>query len=68
MKVCIVGATGLVGSTMLKVLEERNFPVSFLLPVATERSIGRNIPFNKQAYPVCSLQEALNANPSLVLF
>jgi aspartate-semialdehyde dehydrogenase len=68
MKVCIVGATGLVGSTMLKVLEERNFPVSFLLPVATERSIGRNISFNKQEYPVCTLQEALNANPSLVLF
>jgi len=68
MKVCIVGATGLVGSTMLKVLEERNFPVSFLLPVATERSIGRNIRFNKQEYPVCTLQEALNANPSLVLF
>lgn len=68
MKVCIVGATGLVGSTMLKVLEEQNFPVSQLFPVATERSQGRTIRLNKKEYPVCTLQVALDAQPSLVLF
>jgi aspartate-semialdehyde dehydrogenase len=68
MKVCIVGATGLVGSTMLKLLEERNFPVSYLLPVATERSKGRNIGLNNVEFPVCTLQEALDAKPRLVLF
>jgi len=68
MKVCIVGATGLVGTTMLKVLEERKFPVSQLLPVATERSQGRSIRLNSQDYPVCTLQEAIESRPGLVLF
>jgi len=53
---------------MLKVLEERNFPVSHLFPVATERSQGRSIRLRNNDYPVCTLQEAFGARPNLVLF
>lgn len=52
MKVAVVGATGLVGTIMLKVLEERNFPVTHLIPVATEKSVGKTIYFKGKPYPV----------------
>ena len=52
MKVAVVGATGLVGSKMLQVLAERNFPVTELIPVASERSIGKEITFKNKQYKI----------------
>lgn len=68
MKVAIVGVTGLVGKVMLRVLEERNFPVSQLIPVASEKSVGQAIQFNDSTHVVRSLEEALAERPSLALF
>ena len=68
MKVAVVGATGLVGQVMLKVLEERNFPVSELIPVASKRSIGKLIQFKGKDYPVVGMQDAIDAKPSIALF
>ncbi len=68
MKVAVVGATGLVGSTMLRTLEERNFPVTELIPVASERSRGKLITFNNKEYPVVTLSEAVALKPQLALF
>lgn len=68
MKLAIVGATGLVGSTMLKVLDERNFPVSELIPVASSRSMGQSISYMGKSYPVHSPQQALEKKPDLALF
>lgn len=68
MKVAVVGATGLVGTKMLEVLAERNFPVSKLLPVASEKSVGNLIEFKGKKYPVWSMQEAVNAKPDIALF
>jgi aspartate-semialdehyde dehydrogenase len=68
MKLAVVGATGLVGSKMLQVLEERNFPVNELLPVASERSVGKEILFKGKSYKIISAQEAIAARPQLALF
>ena len=68
MKVAVVGATGLVGSKMLQILEERNFPVTELLPVASERSIGKEISFKGKQYKIISAQDAISAKPQLALF
>ena len=68
MKVAVVGATGLVGGVMLKVLEERNFPVSSIIPVATERSLGKKIRFKDQEYTVVSMEEAIRMKPAVALF
>src|SRR5437868_1490810 len=68
MKVAVVGATGLVGTKMLQVLEERNFPVTELLAVASERSIGKEIVFKGNTYKVISAQDAIAAKPDLALF
>ena len=68
MKVAIVGATGLVGSVMLKVLEERNFPISELIPVASERSIGKQIEFKNQSYTIVGLDNAIALQPDIALF
>lgn len=68
MKIAIVGATGLVGSTMLRLLDERNFPVSELIPVASERSAGKLIDFKGKQYPVVSVEEAIAARPQIALF
>ncbi|WP_298899555.1 aspartate-semialdehyde dehydrogenase [uncultured Psychroserpens sp.] len=68
MKVAVVGATGLVGEVMLKVLEERNFPVSELIPVASERSIGKLISYKGNDYKVVGMQDAINMKPNLALF
>ncbi|HZV69064.1 MAG TPA: aspartate-semialdehyde dehydrogenase [Saprospiraceae bacterium] len=68
MKIAVVGSTGLVGQMMLKVLEERGFPVTELLPVASERSIGRNIMFDGRSFPVISMQEAIDRKPDIALF
>lgn len=68
MKIAVVGATGLVGSKMLQVLAERQFPVSELIPVASEKSVGKDIQFNGKAIKVYRMQEAIAAQPSIALF
>jgi len=68
MKVAVVGATGLVGTRMLQVLEERNFPVDELLPVASVKSIGRTVEFKGRHWTVVSAEEAIAARPALALF
>ena len=68
LKLAVVGATGLVGSKMLEVLEERNFPVSQLYPVASDNSIGRHIFFRGRWYEVISVKKALEAKPDIALF
>lgn len=68
MKVCVVGATGLVGTKMLEVLQERNFPVDELIAVASENSIGKEIIFNNKSYKVVSYQTAISQKPDIALF
>jgi aspartate-semialdehyde dehydrogenase len=68
MKVAVVGATGLVGTKMLQVLEERNFPVTELLPVASERSVGKEVVFKGKKYKVVSAADAIAAKPAVALF
>jgi len=68
MKVAVVGATGLVGTKMLQILEERNFPVSELLPVASEKSVGKKVRFKGKDYSVVSAADAIAAKPALALF
>jgi len=68
MKVAVVGATGLVGGEMLKVLAERNFPVTELLLVASAKSVGQEIEFRGKQYKVVSMDEALAARPAVAIF
>ncbi|WP_299223376.1 aspartate-semialdehyde dehydrogenase [uncultured Psychroserpens sp.] len=68
MKIAVVGATGLVGQVMLKVLAERNFPVSELIPVASEHSIGKKITYKNMDYTIVGLQDAIDAKPKIALF
>jgi len=68
MKIAVVGATGLVGTKMLEVLEERNFPVTELIPVASEKSVGKEISFKGQKFKVSAMQQAINLKPSIALF
>lgn len=68
MKVAVVGATGLVGTKMLEVLAERNFPVTEIIPVASEKSVGKKISFKGNEYPVVSMQDAIDAKPNVALF
>src|SRR5437868_5550130 len=68
MKVAVVGATGLVGGMILKVLEERNFPVTELIPVATEKSVGKEVPFKNSNYKVHGWESAVKLRPQIALF
>ncbi len=68
MKVAVVGATGLVGTELIKVLEERNFPVSVFIPVASERSVGQIVHFKGNPYSVIGMEEAVNLVPDIALF
>lgn len=68
MKVAIVGATGMVGEVMLKVLEERNFPVTELILVASERSVGKTISFKGSNHTVVGLETAVSMRPDIALF
>lgn len=68
MKVAVVGATGMVGEIMLKVLKERNFPVTELILVASEKSVGKEIDWNGKTYKVVSLQTAVDMKPEIALF
>ena len=68
MKIAVVGATGMVGEVMLQVLAERNFPITELIPVASERSVGKEIEFKGKKYSVVSLQTAVEMKPDIALF
>jgi aspartate-semialdehyde dehydrogenase len=68
MKIAVVGATGLVGSEMLKVLAERNFPISELIPVASAKSKGKEIDFKGKKYKVVTPDEAIELKPAIALF
>src|SRR5436305_9070663 len=68
MKVAVVGATGLVGSKMLQILEERNFPLTELIPVASEKSVGNDVVYKGKKYKVVSMTDAIAAKPDVALF
>ncbi len=68
MRIAVVGATGLVGTKMLQVLEERRFPVTELIPVASERSVGKKVAFAGKEYTVVSMQQAIELKPAIALF
>lgn len=68
MKVAVIGATGLVGTVMLKVLEERNFPVTELIPVASERSVGKEIQFKNSIYKIVGMEQAISLKPHIAIF
>ena len=68
MKIAVVGATGLVGRVMLQLLEERQFPLDELIPVASKNSIGQSVSFKDKSYPVVSVGEAIKLKPDIALF
>lgn len=68
MKIAVVGATGMVGNVMLKTLEERNFPVTELIPVASEKSIGKKVKYKGKDYSIVGLQTAVEMRPDIALF
>jgi aspartate-semialdehyde dehydrogenase len=68
MKVAVVGATGLVGTKMLQVLAERNFPVTDLVPVASERSVGKEVEYKGKKYKVVSMTDGIAAKPAVAIF
>ena len=68
MKVAVVGATGMVGTVMIKLLEERNFPLTELIPVASERSVGKLLVYDGKDYPVVSMETALSMAPDIAIF
>jgi aspartate-semialdehyde dehydrogenase len=68
MKIAVVGATGLVGTKMLEVLAERNFPITDLIPVASEKSVGKEIVFKGKSYKVHSMLDAIASKPHIALF
>jgi len=68
MKIAVVGATGMVGEVMLRVLKERNFPVDELLLVASPRSVGKQLEFNGKNYTIIGLQDAVDARPDIAIF
>lgn len=68
MRIAVVGATGLVGTKMLEILAERNFPVTELYPVASENSIGKQLTFKGKQYKVIGMQEAIDLKPDIALF
>ena len=68
MKVAVVGATGLVGTKMIQVLEERNFPITELIPVASESSVGKEVSYKGKKFKVVSMQTAIEMKPNVALF
>jgi aspartate-semialdehyde dehydrogenase len=68
MKVAVVGATGMVGEVMLQLLAERNFPITELIPVASERSVGNEVEFKGNKYKVVGMQTAIDMKPSIAIF
>ena len=68
MKLAVVGVTGMVGQVMLKVLEERKFPISTLIPVASEKSVGKTVVFNQKEYKIVTMEDAIAQQPTIALF
>lgn len=68
MRIALIGATGLVGNVMLQILSERNFKITELIPVASKKSVGKQISFNSNNYTIVSIETALNAAPDIALF
>ena len=68
MKIAVIGATGMVGEVMLKVLAERNFPVTELIPVASEKSVGNEIEYKGAKYKIVSMQDAVDKQPEIAIF
>ena len=68
MKIAVVGATGLVGTKMMEVLAERNFPVTELIPVASEKSVGKEVNFKGKLYKVVGMEDAIKLKPSIAIF
>ena len=68
MKVAVVGATGMVGKVMLKILEDRNFPISELLVVASSKSVGQTLSFKNNNLTVVSIEDAVSERPDLAIF
>lgn len=68
MKIAVVGATGMVGQVMLRLLEERNFPFTDLIPVASEKSVGKKVKCKGQDYTIVSMQDAIDAKPEIAIF
>lgn len=68
MRVAVVGATGMVGKVMLNVLEERNFPITELIPVASEKSVGKKIVYKNKEYAIVSMQQAVDMKPEIAIF
>lgn len=68
MKIAVVGATGMVGQKMLQVLEERNFPLTELIPVASEKSVGKKVSYKGKEWTIASMEAAIDMKPDLALF
>jgi len=68
MRIAVIGATGLVGSVLLSIMEERNFPVSKLILVASKKSVGKKIFFKSEEHLVVSMESAINLKPQITLF
>lgn len=68
MRVAVVGATGMVGTVMIKLLEERNFPITELIAVASEKSVGSEVSFKGKAYKIISMSDAVAAKPDIAIF
>jgi len=68
MKLAVVGVTGTVGKMILKVLEERKFPISTLIPVASEKSVGKTVVFNQKEYKIVTMEDAIAQQPTIALF
>ena len=68
MRIAVVGATGLVGTKMREVLKERNFPVTEFYPVASAKSVGKTVTFNKKEYPIISIQDAVDKKLDIAIF
>ena len=68
MKVAVIGSTGMVGKVMLEVLQERNFPVSQLIPVSSSKSVGKTLIFKQEKVAIVSIQQALESKPDIALF
>ena len=65
MKVAVIGSTGVVGNVMLSLLESRNFPLSDLIPVASERSVGKKILFKEKHYNIVTIEDAIKMKPDI---
>ena len=68
MKIAVIGATGMVGTVMLKLLEERNFPVTELLLVASKKSVGKQLLFKNKALKIIAIEDAVKAKPAIAIF